>query len=173
MGDVLQMSRALNRIEDPAARKIVIMSKRERRRARGVKPNSAQLRELERQNALFPGHLVAIPRDQWPDMSQSPYQTGSVPLAVFRSRKFCVVVWQEPNGAARLSVQRTEYDRDTGRFRENISWDDLQRLKGEAGFADMCAVEIYPPDDQVVNVANMRHLFLLPTPPRFMWTDSA
>jgi hypothetical protein len=135
-----------------------------------MKPTSAQLREMKRQNMLFPAHLVAIPREQWPDMREAPGGgTGSNVLACYRSRAFLLVVWLEPNGATRLSVNRTEWDERHGRFRDDISWDDLQRLKAEAGFADFCAVEVFPPDAHVVNVANMRHLFVLTTPPRFMW----
>lgn len=135
-----------------------------------MKPTASQLREMKRQNALYPAHLVAVPRDQWPDLSQAPGGgTGSSVLACYRSRSFLVVVWLEPSGFARLSVNRTEWDDRKQRFRDDISWDDLQRLKAEAGFADMCALEVYPPDEQVVNVANMRHIFLVPTPPRFMW----
>lgn len=87
----------------------------------------------------------------------------------WRSSRFVVVLWMEPNGARRLSINRTEIDALTGHQKDGISWDDLQRCKSEAGFGETCAVEIYPPDDQVTNVANMRHLFLLDTPPSFMW----
>lgn len=31
--------------------------------------------------------------------------------------------------------------------------------------------QIYPDDDNIVNVANMRHLWLLPEPPAFMWRE--
>lgn len=37
---------------------------------------------------------------------------------------------------------------------------DLQRLKRECGRGDLDAVEVYPRDCDVVNVANMRHLFV-------------
>jgi hypothetical protein len=138
-----------------------------------VKPTSAQLREMKRQNATFPAHLKAIPREQWPDITNSPFESGSVPLAVFRSRAFIVVAWLESSGFTRLSVNRTEWDERKGRFRDDIGWDDLQRLKAEAGFGDMCALEVYPPDEHIVNVANMRHLFLVAGEPAFMWKHAA
>jgi hypothetical protein len=137
-----------------------------------MKPTSTQLREMKRQNLLFPAHLVAVPRDLWPDMSKAPGKSGSVVLSCFRSRAFVVAIWLEPNGFTRMSVNRTEWDERKQRFRDDISWDDLQRLKAEAGFADMSAVEVYPPDEHVVNVANMRHLFILPHPPACMWRRS-
>lgn len=46
--------------------------------------------------------------------------------------------------------------------REGISWDDLAWLKDAAGYADREAVELYPRTGDVVNVANMRHLWILP-----------
>lgn len=134
-----------------------------------MKPTGYQLRELKRQNALYPRHLVEMPREQWPPIADGQFRSGATPHTAYRSRSFLVVVWQEPNGFFRLSVNRTEWDKGKGRWRDDISWDDLQRLKAEAGFGDMCAVEIYPPDRHVVNVANMRHLFLTQAP-AFMWT---
>lgn len=134
-----------------------------------MKPSAAQLRELKRNNLRYPAHLVAVPRDQWPDMSRSPYHTGSIVLACFRSRSFLLCVWLEPNGFERLSINRAEWDERQRRFRDDISWDDIQRLKAQAGYADRWAVEIFPSDDQVVNVANMRHVWLLDEAPRYAW----
>lgn len=45
---------------------------------------------------------------------------------------------------------------------DGITWDDLQWIKRAAGYGDREAVEVYPLDDDVVNVANMRHLWILP-----------
>lgn len=44
---------------------------------------------------------------------------------------------------------------------DGVSWDALQWVKGAVGYADCEAVELYPPDDRIVNVANMRHLWVL------------
>lgn len=134
-----------------------------------LKPTDEQLRAWESGNACFPDHLVPVPQEHWPDMANSPFHTGSVAIGAYRSNAFVVVVWSEPNGFTRLSVNRTEWDERKGRFRDNISWDDLQRLKSEAGYGDVSAVELYPPDQHVLNSANLRHLFLLPTAPPFMW----
>lgn len=67
----------------------------------------------------------------------------------------------------RLSINKTSHNGDT--WDDNITWDELQKIKNECGYGDACAVEIFPPDESVVNVANMRHLWLLPEPPSFMW----
>jgi hypothetical protein len=130
-------------------------------------PTNEQIREWQSGNACFPERLVPVAREHWPDAKDSPF--GSTPVGAFRSRAFVVVVWSEPNGFTRLSVNRTDWDDSEGRFRGDIGWDDLQRLKAEAGYGDASAVELYPPDSQVVNTANLRHLFLLPSEPPFMW----
>lgn len=90
------------------------------------------------------------------------------PKRVWRSRNFLVQLFHDPCGFDRLSISRTELGSD-GRLKDGITWDDLQRLKGEAGFGASWAVECYPPDQNVVNVANHRHLFLLTEPPAFGW----
>ena len=130
-----------------------------------VQPTPEQIREWEESNAHFPEHLVPVAEEYWPPVS--PF--GGVAIGAFRSRAFVVVVWNEPDGMTRLSVNRTDWDESEGRFRGNIGWDDLQRLKSEAGFGDVPAVELYPPDSQVMNTGNLRHLFLLPSAPPFMW----
>lgn len=53
----------------------------------------------------------------------------------------------------RLSILRTSVKGD--RWTDGITWDDLQRLKFEAGYGDAWAVELFPADAEVVNVANI------------------
>lgn len=128
-----------------------------------------QIRQLRRDNAKWPEYLSPVPFHDWPadtKILESP--SCHRRMAVLRSREFLVQVFDEGN-LFRLSVCRTDYDLDKQRFRDDISWDDLQRLKAQAGYADKMAVEIYPPDDKIVNVANMRHIWVLPEPMPFMW----
>lgn len=135
-----------------------------------IKPTPAQVRELKRNNLRYPDHLVAIPSGLWPDMRDAPGGgTGSIVLSAMRSRAFMAVVWLEPSGFTRLSVNRTEWDERQGRFRDDISWDDIQRLKAEVGYGEAWAVEIYPADNEIINVANMRHIFLLGEAPACAW----
>lgn len=137
-----------------------------------MKPTREQLRQLDRDNRRFPEELREQPREEWPeDVRAQVWGSGSVPLRAWRSRKFLAVLWEDPSGFKRLTISRTEWDKAAGRFREGVSWDDLQRLKREAGFASRCAVEVFPPEDQLVNVANMRHLFLLDELPPYLWTS--
>lgn len=132
------------------------------------KPTSAQLRQLRKDNAAWPDQLVAVPRELWP---VAPFIEKAERAAVLRSRKFLVQLFRD-GGALRMSVNRTEWDERRGSWREDITWDDLQRLKAGAGFADRWMVEMFPPEAAVVNVANMRHLWLLEGDPAFGWNRS-
>lgn len=97
----------------------------------------------------------------------SEWNAGSPPLCVFRSREFLLLVY-EAGEDVRLTVCRTAIDRQ-GNWKADIDWETLQELKRQAGYGDCCAVEVYPPDSDIVNVANMRHLWILEHPPEFMW----
>lgn len=118
---------------------------------------------LANENSKYPVHLVPIDRQKWP---------GGCPpgtVAAWRSRGYLVQVVKETSGFTRLSINRAAVDGKTGRWVDGITWDDIQRLKAEAGYASCWAVEAYPPDAEVVNVANIRHVFLLPEAPPFAW----
>lgn len=95
------------------------------------------------------------------------------PLAVFQSSQFLAAIYKDPTGFKRLTVNRVGTKGDgSGRWDDDISWDTLQEIKSKIGLGDVWAVEVYPADDQVVNVANMRHLFLFPEAPPFAWRKS-
>jgi hypothetical protein len=50
-----------------------------------------------------------------------------------------------------------------------ITWDELQTIKNDVWGKSACAIEIYPPQDRLVNNAPMRHLWLLG--PNDWWPD--
>lgn len=110
--------------------------------------------ELSRENARHPAWLVPIPRAEWPIGYPAHL------LEAWRSRDWLVQVFED-GGTLRLSVCRTALAPRGERWADGISWDDLQRLKRECGRGHLDAVEIYPADRDVVNVANMRHLWLV------------
>lgn len=129
-----------------------------------IQTTRAQRRQLERDNAKLPATLQEIPRGEWPNPRSSQ-------LRVWRSRGFLVQEFNAPAPAlVRLSVNRTSLAGE--RWDENITWDELQRIKAECGYADAEAVEVYPRDADVVNVANMRHLWVLLDPVPFAWRKS-
>ena len=118
-----------------------------------ITTNRAQRRQLVRDNNKQPEVLREILRDQWPT------QNGPQ-LRVLRSRDFLVQEFPAVAPAVvRLSVCRTSLD--GGRWKDGISWDELQKLKRECGYGNADAIEIFPRDSDVVNVANMRHLWVM------------
>lgn len=124
----------------------------------------AQRRELARINAKMPTTLQEIPRHEWP---ARPDRDTTL-VRVLRSRDFLVQIYTEDGPAeCRLSVLRTTLAGD--RWQDGITWDELQRLKAEAGFADRDALEVYPAARDVVNVANIRHIWIMREPVSFAW----
>lgn len=124
-------------------------------------------RQLERDNAKQPSILTPIPKDQWPDLSSMEKQ----PNAVWRSRFHLVQAFEEAGGATRLSVNRTSVS-NNGRWDEGMAWDELQMVKRQVGFGDYYAIEIYPRDRDIVNVSNMRHLWVMRDPLPIGWFKS-
>ena len=114
-------------------------------------------------NTEYPSELKPIAPETWPPSDRS----GAIPLRAWRSRFFIVALWGE-GAQRRLSVCRTKLT-DDGQWAADITWDELQSVKAQAGFADDWMVEIYPPAEEVVNVANMRHLWLMSPAPEFGW----
>lgn len=90
---------------------------------------------------------------------------------MWRSRYFLVQEYspEVDGGPRRLSISKTSVNQNAERWDDGITWDDLQRLKREAGYGGIDAVEVFPSDRDVVNVANMRHLFLMDAPLNFAW----
>ena len=124
-----------------------------------------QRRALEAENNKLTDKFEPVPRSTWPGMSVGVKR----PSQVWRSKKYLVQVYDE-NGLAeiRLSICRTTLN-NVGQWEDGLSWEELQTIKSDLGYGHVFAVEIYPPDHDVVNVANMRHLWLIRNPPEIGW----
>jgi hypothetical protein len=115
-----------------------------------------------------PVRLTEIRRDLWP-MSETK-QTH-----VWHSRKFLVQMFDETPfqgiDTRRISVSRVTL-KDDGRWEDGVSWEELMQVKREIAFGDWYGLEIFPRDADIVNVANMRHLWLLGVPLNLGWFRS-
>lgn len=136
-----------------------------------MKPDMRTIsRALKKENEKWPWHLVDVPRETWPDQGRlkKPH------LRVMRSRDFLVQIFDEGNGIIRLSINRSAVN-NSGGWTHGITWDELQQLKFQSGYGDCDAVEVFPAQADVVNVANMRHLFVYANAasPSFIWRSSA
>lgn len=121
--------------------------------------------ELARQNAKMPRELRLVPREEWPfELQRSRINR------VWRSRDFLVQEYAEAEPVlVRLSVLRTTLDPKLGRWVDGITWDELQAIKSEIGYGSHDALELYPADQDVVNVANLRHLWVMRELATFAW----
>jgi len=122
----------------------------------------AAAKYLEKESKRYPAHLVSVPLEDMPPSTKA--------IAVWRNREYLVQVYHEKESGvvARLSINRTSLDA-LGGWRQDIPWEDMQRLKREAGYGGFDAVEVFPRDMDVVNVANMRHLWVLQEQLPFAW----
>lgn len=110
---------------------------------------------LREENRKHTAAFVQISREQWPEDVRFGYP---IRHAVWRSCEFMAQVFIESPGH-RITVSRCEIMPD-GKWRDGMTWDELQHVKNAIGFSKQIAVEIFPPIDCVVNVANMRHLWV-------------
>ena len=99
-----------------------------------------------------------IPEHERPDLF-AHYRGGIGDLvSVWKNNIYLVQVYHRAHGcdvALQLAVRR----HDEG---DGIGWDDLQRIKNEVVGDERIAIEVYPAQGDVIDQANMRHLFVLP-----------
>lgn len=60
-------------------------------------------------------------------------------------------------GFIRLDIIRRD-------MKDGITWDELNWIKNQCGFAEFDACEFFPRQRDVINVANVRHLYITSTP---------
>lgn len=113
--------------------------------------------------------MEELRRDEWPLM----LGIESVPLRVWRSRDYLAVLYeQRADGNRRLTVNSLRRD-PHGRWRDGITWDELQRVKDECLGPETWCVEVYPAESALVNENNQRHLWVLDGPPETRFPDHA
>ncbi len=111
--------------------------------------------------------MELVPEDEWPFFPK--WET--IPVKVWRSKDYLAVLYvQRADGMKRLTVNSVRRmpnrKRKSGTdWRDGITWDELQRIKNETLGPDVWCVEVYPPESELVNVSNMRHLWPLDRPP--------
>lgn len=125
-----------------------------------------QRRQLARDNAKMPRCLAPV--EGWKNSPNVPQGV----IEVWRSRDFLVQVYSEGAGIVRASVNRTSVNTSNGRWTDSISWDELQQIKREIGRGHLDAVEVFPADCDIVNIANMRHLFIFDQQLPYAWRNN-
>lgn len=107
---------------------------------------------LRQQNSRYSKEFVEISDNDFPCELRNL-------VKALRNNSFLVQIYKD-NDSIRLSICRTEID-NQGKWIANITWEDLQEIKKQMGYGDRTAVEIYPKEKDIVNVANMRHLWIV------------
>lgn len=90
------------------------------------------------------------------------------PDNVYRNKYFLIQEFVEANNIVRLSICRTRIKMN-GAWQDRISWDELYEIKNKLGFEYFDAVEVFPKTEDYVNVANLRHIWILQKPLPFVW----
>lgn len=98
-------------------------------------------------------------------------------IKALRNRQFMVQLYEpEPHQAAhvlvRISVNYAVLD-DRGGWVDGITWDQLYAIKAAIGYGQHDAVEVYPGVAPLVNVANIRHLWVMRAPLPYAWGPGA
>lgn len=114
-------------------------------------------------------HMEEVPREDWPIMAQLEVEA----LRVWRSADYLAVLYKQLiDGNLRLSVNSTRrtacrkrYNKGGVDWKDGITWDEMQRIKNETLGEDVWCVEVYPAQEKLVDVANVRHLWVLDGPP--------
>lgn len=118
---------------------------------------------MRAENRMYPDHLIPVLEEKWP----KPRPDGL--FQVWRSNKYLVQVYNTDQGILRLSICRTMIA-EKGGWEEAITWEQMMQVKRELSLGDMFAAEVYPRDEDVVNVANLRHLWVF-SQPLFGWVS--
>lgn len=106
-----------------------------------------------------------VPEVEWPNHNQKNLKQ------VYLNNEFLVQEFHEDNNVIRLSVCSVK--RKGSKWVDGITWDQLNEIKSKVGFSNMFALECYPEQKNIVNVANMRHLWILPERLPFAWQKTA
>ena len=94
-----------------------------------------------------------IPEKPWPTELAAGWACETVP---HKNDVFCVLVRTLQNGVRHLAVTSLSGIRP--------SWHEMQRIKNELCGEDATAVEVYPPASQVIDEADMFHIWVLTAP---------
>lgn len=118
--------------------------------------------------------LREVPKLKWWTRTSSTCDgSDESVIRVFKSDRFLVQI-RKHKDTIRLSVNKVVYCFSKGgtSWEDGITWDELQDIKNQCGYRDFWMCEYYPPEKEVVNVANIRHLWLMDSAPENTLRDS-
>ena len=103
--------------------------------------------------------MKEVPPSEWEHFNQDKVYKV---IQLFRSSKFLVQVRQREDQIC-LAINRTQRckGREGTDWLDAITWDEIQEIKNQCGFRNKWLIEYYPPESRTVNIANIRHLWVL------------
>lgn len=111
------------------------------------------------------GTPLPVPGERWERWASVPRKSPAFLVEVWLSRQYLVQVFDGPEPWRRIGIRRI----DGQDIREN--WSELQAIKDEVLGPEVTAVEVYPAASNLVNVAPMRWLWVVPDAKAFpFWT---
>ncbi|PMS91933.1 DUF7694 domain-containing protein [Vibrio parahaemolyticus] len=107
-----------------------------------------------------------LPQSEWSRIKPG----NTAPNQVWLSAQYLVQEFNEKEGVVRLTISSTKHK--NGIWKDGLTWDELYAIKNAIGYSNRLALEVFPEVKNLVNVANMRHLFIIPdeSRPSFAWT---
>lgn len=124
--------------------------------------NREQRRALEKAHKIlistYPDELTKVSEND-PDIPYSSHPEDIT--AIYRNKKFTVIVWKQNRYCkyCKFTVSRNEWSSKERRYLDNITWDEIMEIKRAIGLGETQCWEYFPKDSEVVNEANLRHIF--------------
>ena len=114
--------------------------------------------------------MEEVPRSKWEHLNLGIPEADA--FRVFKSDRFLVQI-RRHNYAVRLCVCKCKFKKfgQGIEYADGITWDELQEIKNQCGYENSWLCEYYPPKDKLINVANIRHLWVMDKDPENKLND--
>lgn len=117
-------------------------------------------RAMQKENMNYSRLFVRLPQENV-DKLNYRLEPSSIPVhSAFRNKFFLVQIYIHNENLIRLSINRTELDHK-GYWKDGILWDEIQHIKNTLGYEEFDAIEVYPKKSDLVDVSNIRHIWIL------------
>ena len=114
--------------------------------------------------------MEEVPRSKWEHLNLGIPEADA--FRVFKSDRFLVQI-RRHNYAVLLCVCKCKFKKfgQGIEYADGITWDELQEIKNQCGYENSWLCEYYPPKDKLINVANIRHLWVMDKDPENKLND--
>lgn len=131
-----------------------------------VSPVKGHNRQARKQAAT---HFKDLAKEAWSEWEEIPFKSEAIARGITAKVPEGLVRFVKNN---RYSVQFFHHETEWGQVEQLVvrrhdqkpvhSWVDMQRIKDELAGCDRVAIEVFPTQEQLVDQANVYHLWVLP-----------